>query len=81
MSEKRTTAPTAKMKEERNEKRRRTVTSGYWSPFGAVGVDNPRFSQPGDTSLGDAYKIEMREVFGLAIDDLSSVLRMVPEVQ
>ncbi|HAV28639.1 MAG TPA: hypothetical protein DCW93_01845 [Saprospirales bacterium] len=65
----------------RNEKRRRTVTSGYWSPFGAVGVDNPRFSQPGDTSLGDAYKIEMREVFGLAIDDLSSVLRMVPEVQ
>lgn len=65
----------------RNSKKRRTVINGYWSPTGHVGPDNPIYKTVGDVNLGDAYKVQYRESFGLAVDNVANILRLVPEVR
>jgi len=65
----------------RNNKKRKTINHGYWTPFGHVGMDNPYFKSVGDTRLGDAYEVAYRESFGLAVDNVADVLRLVPEVR
>lgn len=64
----------------RSSKKRKTVITGMWSPLGHVGPENPLYKQPGDVNLGDAYKIQYRESFGLAVQDISQILRIVPQL-
>lgn len=65
----------------RNDKKRKTVINGYWSPTGHVGPENPVYKTVGDVNMGDAYKVQYRESFGLAVQDIGKILRIVPEVQ
>jgi hypothetical protein len=56
-----------------------TYIPGLWSPFGAIGTDNPVF-KTGDPSIGDAYKFIHRESFGLVMMDPSTAVRFLPNV-
>ena len=63
----------------RNDNRYQTYAVGYWSPYGAVNIDNPYFKSP-DTNIGDAYKFLHRETFGLVVTDPELIVRFRPNV-
>jgi len=56
-----------------------TYLPGLWSPFGAIGQDNPVFKS-GNPEFGDAYKFVHRESFGMVMMDPSTVVRFLPNV-
>jgi hypothetical protein len=63
----------------RTDNRISTYIPGLWSPFGAVGTDNPVFKS-GNPEIGDAYKFIHRESFGMVVMDPSTIVRFLPNV-
>jgi len=55
------------------------VQPGMWSPFGAVGANNPVYKFAGDTSFW-GYTWMYRCSFGLVVMDPQRMLRLIPSV-
>ncbi len=64
-----------------NKKRNRElIIPGYWSPWGAVGLNNPYYKTVGQDELGDTYLIKKTETFGLKVSDVNRLLIFRPAV-
>lgn len=55
-----------------------TYIPGLWSPFGAVGPDNPMFKNP--TYMEESYKWLHTESFGVMMMDPSCSIKFVPNL-
>lgn len=64
----------------RKGKDRDLVVPGTWSPWGAVGLNNPYFKTVGDASIGDAYEVRMTRSFGLMVGNTEKLLLFRPQV-
>lgn len=63
----------------RSNKERSVYIPGMWSPFGAVGPNNPVFKQPTDPNY-DGYKWRHRKSFGMVIMEPDRFVRFLPTV-
>lgn len=55
--------------------------TGLWSPFGAVGADNPVYKSPGDMALGESYKHLERRSCGVLMENPERSLYFRPNVR
>ncbi len=53
---------------------------GYWSSYGAVGMKNPYFKTVIHPELGASYKVQRTRTLGLAVMDVSRILRFIPSI-
>lgn len=59
--------------------RNKQIVVGEWSPLGYTdAMTNPVFKSIDDRTLGAAYQVRYKENIGLAIDDVSTILRFRP---
>jgi hypothetical protein len=56
------------------------IEPGYWSPWGAVGTNNPVFKTVGNASLGYSYTGRKSRTFGLKISDVNRLLIFKPAI-